>query len=52
MQRSGSPENKTAAIKPGLEQAAVYQRLVLEILNYLFNPELTMEARSAYNRWY
>jgi len=33
-------KTRLAAIKPGLEQAAVYQRLVLEILNYLFNPEL------------
>lgn len=31
---------KLAAIEPGREQAAEYQRLVLEILNYLFNPEL------------
>jgi hypothetical protein len=33
-------KEKLAATKPGLEQAADYQRLVLEILNYLFSPEL------------
>jgi hypothetical protein len=33
-------KGKLAAIKPGREQAAEYQRLVLEILNFLFNPEL------------
>jgi hypothetical protein len=33
-------KEKLAAIAPGREQAADYQRLVLEILNYLFNPEL------------
>ncbi len=33
-------KEKLAAVQPGREQAAEYQRLVLEILNYLFNPEL------------
>jgi hypothetical protein len=33
-------KEKLAAIKAGREQAAEYHRLVLEILNYLFNPEL------------
>jgi hypothetical protein len=33
-------KEKLAAIQPGREHAADYQRLVLEILNYLFNPEL------------
>jgi len=33
-------KQKLAAIKPGREQAADYHRLALEILNYLFNPEL------------
>jgi hypothetical protein len=33
-------KGKLAAIKPGRDQAAEYQRLVLEILNFLFNPEL------------
>lgn len=33
-------KGKLAAIRPGREQAAEYQRVVLEILNYLFNPEL------------
>jgi hypothetical protein len=32
--------DKLAAIQPGREQAAEYQRVVLEILNYLFSPEL------------
>ena len=32
---------RLAAIKPGREQAEDYHRLVLEILNYLFNPDLT-----------
>ena len=31
---------KLAAVRPGREEAGNYQRLVLEILNYLFNPEL------------
>lgn len=33
-------KKKLGAIQPGREQAAEYQRLVLEIVNYLFNPEL------------
>lgn len=33
-------KGKLAAIRPGREDAEIYQRLVLEILNYLFNPEL------------
>lgn len=33
-------KEKLAAVQPGREQAEEYQRLVLEILNYLFNPEL------------
>src|SRR6267378_5058772 len=33
-------KRKLVAIQPGREQAAEYQRLVLEVLNYLFNPEL------------
>jgi hypothetical protein len=33
-------KEKLATIKPGREQAHDYHRLVLEILNYLFNPEL------------
>jgi hypothetical protein len=33
-------KKKLAAIQAGREQAADYQRLILEILNYLFNPEL------------
>jgi hypothetical protein len=33
-------KQKLATIKPGREQAHDYHRLVLEILNYLFNPEL------------
>ncbi|HEY6181750.1 MAG TPA: hypothetical protein VIW67_05855, partial [Terriglobales bacterium] len=33
-------KDKLAATQPGREQAADYQRLVLEILNFLFNPEL------------
>lgn len=33
-------KNKLSAIKPGRDQAEDYQRLVLEILNFLFNPEL------------
>jgi hypothetical protein len=32
---------KLSAIGPGRENAAAYQQLVLEILNYLFTPELT-----------
>ena len=32
--------DKLAAIQPGREQAAEYQRVVLKILNYLFSPEL------------
>jgi hypothetical protein len=31
---------KLAALQPGHEQAGEYQRLMLEILNFLFNPEL------------
>jgi hypothetical protein len=31
---------KLSAIQPGQSDAAAYQRLVLEILNYLFSPEL------------
>jgi hypothetical protein len=33
-------KERLAATRPGREEAAEYQRLVLEILNYLFNPEL------------
>jgi hypothetical protein len=33
-------KEKLRAIRPGREHAAEYQQLVLEILNYLFNPEL------------
>jgi hypothetical protein len=33
-------KDKLAAIEPGRAQAADYQRVLLEILNYLFNPEL------------
>ena len=33
-------KEKLAPIKPALEQAADYQLLVLEILNYLLSPEL------------
>ena len=33
-------KEKLAAIQPGREQATDYQRLILEILNFLFNPEL------------
>ncbi len=33
-------KTRLAATRPGREQAAEYQRLVLEILNYLFSPEL------------
>jgi hypothetical protein len=33
-------KGKIKAIPPGREQAAEYQRTVLEILNYLFNPDL------------
>jgi hypothetical protein len=33
-------KRKLAAIRPGRERAAEYQQLVLEVLNYLFNPEL------------
>ena len=33
-------KQKLRDIPPGREQAAEYQRLVLEILNFLFNPEL------------
>jgi hypothetical protein len=35
-----SLREKLAGIQPGREQATEYQRVVLEILNYLFNPEL------------
>ena len=35
-----SLKERLAGIQPGREQATEYQRLVLEILNYLFNPEL------------
>lgn len=34
-------KGRLAAVKPGREQAEDYHRLALEILNYLFNPELT-----------
>jgi hypothetical protein len=40
---------KLAAIRPGREEAGAYQKLVLEILNFLFNPELidgTPEVRT------
>ena len=33
-------KRKLLSIPPGREQAAEYQRLVLEVLNFLFNPEL------------
>jgi hypothetical protein len=33
-------KSRVAGIPPGRGQAAEYQRLVLEVLNYLFNPEL------------
>lgn len=33
-------KQKLANVAPGLEQAREYQLVVLEILNYLFNPEL------------
>ncbi len=33
-------KEKLGAIEPGREQAGEYHRLVLEIFNYLFNPEL------------
>jgi hypothetical protein len=33
-------KQRLRAIEPGREKAAIYQHLVLEILNYLFNPEL------------
>jgi len=33
-------KEKLRAIPPGREHAAEYQRFVLEVLNYLFNPEL------------
>lgn len=33
-------KEKLAAIRPGREKATEYHRVVLEILNYLFNPEL------------
>lgn len=33
-------KEKLGAIEPGRNQAGEYHRLVLEILNYLFNPEL------------
>lgn len=33
-------KRKLANILPGREQAAAYQRLALEMLNFLFNPEL------------
>jgi hypothetical protein len=33
-------KQRLAAIQPGHEHAADYQRFALEILNYLFNPEL------------
>ena len=36
-----SLKGKLAGIQAGREQATEYHRLVLEILNYLFNPELT-----------
>ena len=42
-------KDKLAAIKPGREEAGAYQKLVLEILNFLFNPELidgTPEVRT------
>jgi hypothetical protein len=34
-------KERLASIEPGREQAGTYHRIVLEILNYLFNPELT-----------
>lgn len=42
-------KEKLAAIKAGREEAGAYQMLVLEILNFLFNPELidgTPEVRT------
>jgi hypothetical protein len=39
-QEAETLKTKLSGIQPGREQAAEYQRLVLEILNYLFNPEL------------
>ena len=33
-------KQRLRSIAPGREQAAEYQRLVLEILNFLFSPEL------------
>lgn len=42
-------KTKLGAILPGTSQASEYQRTVLEILNYLFNPELIdgeMEVRT------
>ena len=33
-------KEKLSTVKPGNVDAAPYQRLVLEILNFLFNPEL------------
>lgn len=33
-------KTRLQAILPGIPQASEYQRLILEILNYLFNPEL------------
>lgn len=37
---AGSLKQKLLAISPGPEDAAKYQQVVLEILNFLFNPEL------------
>ncbi len=33
-------KGRLAAIRPGREQAAEYQRVILEVMNYLFSPEL------------
>jgi hypothetical protein len=46
---SGALKEKLGAIPPGRERAADYVKLVLEILNFLFNPELidgTPEVRT------